>query len=96
VLSTLSPYTQVVEIAFSALTLLVGSQEGHPACKKWVMKYWCGYLFEARCRSFAYGPADATASQNPIISCLHPGRMLFLMPNQQRQSTEGIWMILRK
>jgi len=23
-----------VEIAFSALTLLVGRQEGHPACKK--------------------------------------------------------------
>jgi len=24
-----------VDIAFSALTLLVGRQEGHPACKKW-------------------------------------------------------------
>ena len=24
----------------------------------------------ARCRLFAYGPADATTSQNPIISCL--------------------------
>jgi len=23
--------------AFSALALLVGQQEGHPACKKWVM-----------------------------------------------------------
>ena len=23
------------EVAFSALTLLVGRQEGHPACKKW-------------------------------------------------------------
>jgi len=23
-----------IEIAFSALTLLVGRQEGHPACKK--------------------------------------------------------------
>ena len=23
-------------VAFSALTLLVGQQEGHPACKKWV------------------------------------------------------------
>jgi len=23
--------------AFSALTLLVGRQEGHPACKKWGM-----------------------------------------------------------
>jgi len=26
-----------VLVAFSALTLLVGRQEGHPACKKWGM-----------------------------------------------------------
>jgi len=25
----------VALVAFSALTLLVGRQEGHPACKKW-------------------------------------------------------------
>ena len=31
--------------AFSALTLLVGRQEGHPACKKnRVVGYWRGYL----------------------------------------------------
>jgi len=34
------------------------------------MKCWCGCLSRARCRLFAYGPADATVSQNPIISCL--------------------------
>jgi len=28
------PYTVAVIFAFSALTLLVGRQEGHPACKK--------------------------------------------------------------
>jgi len=56
--------------AFSALTLLVGRQEERPACKNWVMRCWCGYLSGSRCRLFAYGPADATASQNPIISCL--------------------------
>ena len=45
-------------IAFSALTLLVGRQEGHPACKK----LSGGVLVSgARCR-LAYGPADATAS----------------------------------
>ena len=38
--------------AFSALTLLVARQEGHPACKK---------LSGARCR-LAYGPANATAT----------------------------------
>jgi len=30
--------------AFSALTLLVERQEGHPACKNWVVRYWHGYL----------------------------------------------------
>jgi len=43
----------------------------HPACKSWVMRCWCGYLSGARCRLFAYGPADVTASQNPIVSCLN-------------------------
>jgi len=56
--------------AFSALTLLVGRQEGHLACKK----LSCGLLawlsVGARCR-LAYGPADAIAThclllqQNP-------------------------------
>jgi len=30
--------------AFSALMLLVGRQEGHPACKNRVVEYWRGYL----------------------------------------------------
>ena len=47
---------------FSPLTLLVGRQEGHPACKKTrVMGCWHGYLSGARCR-LAYVPADATAT----------------------------------
>ena len=48
-------------VAFSALTLLVERQEGHPACKNRVVGCWRGYLSGARCR-FAYGPADATAT----------------------------------
>ena len=48
-------------MSFSALMLLVGRQEGHPACKNWVMVYWHGYLSGARCR-LAYSPADATAT----------------------------------
>jgi len=51
----------LAEIAFSALTLLVGWQEGHPACKNWVVGCWHGYLSGTRCR-LAYGPADATAT----------------------------------
>jgi len=45
-------------LSFSALTLLVGRQEGHPACKNRVVGYWRGYLSGASCR-LAYGPADA-------------------------------------
>jgi len=48
--------------AFSAFTLLFGRLEEHPACKKWAMRCWHGYLSGARCRWLAYGPADATAT----------------------------------
>jgi len=54
-----------VTLFFQCLTLLLGRQKEHS-----VMRCWCGYLSGARCRLFAYGPADATASHNPIISCL--------------------------
>ena len=47
--------------AFHALTLSVGHQEEHSACKHWVMKCWCGNLSSTRCRLFVYGPANATA-----------------------------------
>jgi len=54
-------FTAFSAFAFSALTLLVGWQEGHPACKK-----QSGGVLEwlsagARCR-LAYGPAVATAT----------------------------------
>ena len=51
------------------------------------MRCWCGYLSGARCRLFAYGPADATASQNPIISCLVQIQtgFTFLVPAYQTQ-----------
>jgi len=47
--------------AFSALTLLVGQQKGHPACKKLSCGVLAWLLSGAMCR-FAYGPADATAT----------------------------------
>ena len=49
----------------SALTLLVGRQEEHPAGKIWLMMCCCGYLSGAMCRLFACGPADATAFAKP-------------------------------
>jgi len=52
--------------AFSALTLLVGRQEGHPACKNWAVWCWCGSLSGTRCR-FAYGPANAAATHYLLL-----------------------------
>jgi len=51
----------VSTVDFSALKLLVGWQEGHPARKKLSGGGWRGYLSGARYR-LAYGPADATAT----------------------------------
>ena len=39
--------------AFSALTLLVGRQEEHPACKNWVVGCWCGCLSGCHCHSLS-------------------------------------------
>jgi len=41
-----------------------------------VVKYWRVYLSGARCKQFAYGPADATATQSSVapIKC----RMIYL------------------
>ena len=63
-------YQEADTIALSALTLLAGRQEENVACKNGVTRCWCGYLSKVRCNLFAYCPADATPSQNPIISCL--------------------------
>ena len=60
-MGVLSTHLVVLFIAFSALTLLVGQQEGHPACKKLSGEVLVWYLSGARCR-LAYGPADATAT----------------------------------
>jgi len=51
----------------AALTLLVGRQEEHPACKNWAVGCWHGYLSGARCR-LAYGPADAIATHCQLAS----------------------------
>ena len=62
--------------AFNALKLLVGCQEEHLAYENCVMRFdvvifleqgaGCGYLFGARCRLLACGPADATAIPKPL------------------------------
>ena len=52
-------------VSTSALTLLVGRQEGHPACKKLSggMLVW---LSGMRCR-LAYSPADATTTHYLLL-----------------------------
>jgi len=52
----------MVCFAFSALTLLVGRQEGHPACKKLSGRVLAWLSLSGARRRLAYGPADATAT----------------------------------
>jgi len=58
-------YFKVQFIAFSALMLLVGHQEGHPACKK-LSGGMLAWLSGMRCR-LAYGPVDATATHYLLL-----------------------------
>jgi len=51
--------------AFSSSTLLVGHQEGHPACKK-LSGGMLAWLSGMRCR-LAYSPADATAAHYLLL-----------------------------
>ena len=55
----------LLHLAFSALLLLVGRQEGHLAHKKLSVGV-LARLSEARSR-LAYGPADATATHCPLL-----------------------------
>jgi len=61
VVCVISPSWLYCLCAFSALMLLVGWQEGYPACKNWVMGCWRGCLSGQRCR-LACGAADAIAT----------------------------------
>jgi len=54
----------------------VWRQEGHPACKNWVVSYGHHYLSGARCKWFAYGPADATATPSSLAPV--KSRMVYL------------------
>jgi len=61
---------EIVSVAFSALTLLVGRQEGHPACKKtrvvgvvwlsvWSKVQTCIWLSWCHCRSLSLAPVKS-------------------------------------
>ena len=56
---------EVLHFAFSALTLLVGWHEKHPACKNWVLGCCCGRLCGVKCKWLAYSWCYC----HPTISC---------------------------
>jgi len=85
-------YLGYVCMSFSALTLLVGRQEGHPACKKLSSGWWHGYLSGVRCR-FAYGPADDTATHYLLLQQIQISftRMVLLFWCRLTQVILGKW-----
>jgi len=54
----------------------LGGRKGTQHVKNWVVRYWRGYLSEARCNWLAYGPADATAT--PSVLAPVKSRMVYL------------------
>ena len=56
-------YTYTVPSVLSHCSL--GIRKSIWPVKIWVMRCWWGYLSGARCRLFAYAPADATAIPDP-------------------------------
>ena len=61
-------YACCMSNAFSALSVLVGYREEHAAVKNCVLWCWCRYMSGARCKWFAYGPANATATPSSVAS----------------------------
>ena len=68
--------------AFSALTLLVGQQEGHPARKNLSDVVLACYLSGAKCKWLAYGLADATASPSSLLQKIQNGLSFWFWPTQ--------------
>ena len=75
----------ISESISAALMLLVGRQEGHPACKTWVVGCWRGYLPGARC-GFAYTqlmplPLTVSCSSKSRLVLLFWYRLTWLVPD---------------
>jgi len=69
----------VVYFTFSALTLLVGWQEGHPACKnEWLDAVMVICLW-MRCR-LAYSPADAIVTHYLLLQQFQIGFTFLVLP----------------
>ena len=63
--------------------------------KKWLMRCWRGYLYAARCKWFAYGPADATASPLSLASVKFRLVLPFLYwlthDDLEKRPMKGVW-----
>jgi len=68
-------------LAFSALTLLVGRQVGHLACKNWVVGCWCGWFGWA----FWYWLTRVVLEKGPLNGCV----CVFVLKEFSR--TVSIW-----
>jgi len=76
------------------LTLLVGWQEGHPACEKLSGGMLAGYLSGARCR-FAYGPADGTATHCLLLQYIQIGFTFPVLAHPGSPGQKALkWMLL--
>jgi len=69
----------LANIAFSALTLLVGCQEGHPAHKNLTDEVLACLSSGAKCIWLAYGSADATATPSSLLQ-QNPEWFILLVP----------------
>ena len=59
--------------AFSALTLLVGRQEGHPARENLSDEVLAWLSVWSKVQRLAYGPADATATPSFLLQNIENG-----------------------
>jgi len=70
---------QIIDKAFSALTLLIGRQEGLPECKNRVVGCWHGFLFGASIIDFpnlgsTYNGGWCTATETDETLITRPSR----------------------
>ena len=69
------PSYGIENLAFSALTLLVGCQEGHPARKNLTDEVRAWLSSGAKCKQLAYG--SAVCHYHPIMSASAKSRMVY-------------------
>ena len=75
-------YNNTIQYAFSALTLLVGRQEGHPARKNLSDEVLAWLSVWSEMQRLAYGPADATASPSSLLQKSQNGLSFGYRPTQ--------------